>query len=115
MIKKFLTQIIEGWKSVFYAIKYRFDEYEWWEWDCDFWTEINIGWYQEYIYPYDDWYGYTISKERQLRLAQKVPTVHLSADDFDSLVERLAEPPDPAIMKRVEKILKTPAPWDKTE
>ena len=33
-----------------------------------FFEEINSGYYQEYIYPYDD---YTVSPERQLRLGQR--------------------------------------------
>jgi hypothetical protein len=37
---------------------------------CAFWEEINIGYYREYIYPYDDLYNPTISKERKLRLNQ---------------------------------------------
>ena len=110
---KFLKQILEGWKSVYAAIRYRFDSYEWWEWDRDFWEEINIGWYQEYIFKYDEWYYPIISKERQLRLAQKPPTIYLSEKDFNSLVDRLNEPPNPVSMKKIEKILKTPAPWEK--
>lgn len=68
---KFLKQILDGWESVYNAIRYRFDDYEWWEWDSDFWEEINIGWYRQEIYPYDDLYCPTISKQRQLILAQK--------------------------------------------
>lgn len=112
---KFLKQILEGWQSVYNAIRYRFDSYEWWEWDRDFWEEINIGWYQEYIFKYDDYYVLTISKERKLRLAQKPPTIYLSPDDFDSLCKKLEEPPDPVSLKRIEKILKTPAPWDSSK
>lgn len=107
----YIQQILEGWKSVFATIRYRFDDYEWWEWDRDFWEEINMGWYREYIYPYDDIYNPTISKERQLRLAQKPPTIYLSSEDFEEFCRRLDEPLDPAITKRVEKLLKRPSPW----
>lgn len=107
---KFLKQILDGWESVYNAIRYRFDDYEWWEWDRDFWEEINIGYYENYIFPYDDWYNPTISKERQLRLSQKPPTIYLSPDNFDLLCERLEKPPDPVSMKRIEKILKTQSP-----
>jgi hypothetical protein len=37
---------------------------------CAFFEEINTGWYQMYIYPYDDWYMPIISPERKHRLAQ---------------------------------------------
>ena len=107
---KFLKQILDGWESVYNAIRYRFDDYEWWEWDRDFWEEINIGWYNEYIFKYDIFPA--ISKERQLRLSQKPPTIYLSEKDFNSLVDRLNEPPDPVSLKRIEKIMRTPAPWD---
>ncbi len=52
------------------AIYFRFDKYEY---DIDrfaFFEEINIGYYEMYIYPYDDMYNPTISKERKLRLNQ---------------------------------------------
>ena len=63
----------EGFASFNFAIRYRFDGYDWWEYDRDFWEELNIGWYQEYIFPYDDMYIAIISKERQLRLNQHPP------------------------------------------
>lgn len=110
---KFLNQIIKGWKSFFSAIRYRFDDYEWWEWDRDFWEEINIGYYEQYIFPYERYDVPFISKERQLRLAQKPETIYLSAEDFDNLCKRLEEPSNPVSMKRVEKILKTIPPWER--
>ena len=100
---------IDGWQSVLNAIHYRFDSYEWQE---DFWEEINIGWYQEYIFPYDSFYSPQISKERQLRLAQKPPTIYLSPENFDLLLDRLNQPQDPVSLKRIEKIMKTTAPWE---
>lgn len=103
---KFLTEILDGWESVYNAIRYRFDDYEWWEWNRDFWEEISIGWYQEYIFPYEKYETPFISKERQLRLAQKPSIIYLSSNDFDELCQRLDEPVDPAIIRRVEKVLK---------
>ena len=35
-----------------------------------FFEELNNGWYQMYIYPYDDWYHPTISQQRKLMLSQ---------------------------------------------
>jgi hypothetical protein len=36
----------------------------------EFWETINIGWYHQYIYPYDDWYQPSNSKERKLRIGE---------------------------------------------
>ena len=54
---------VEGFRNIYYIL----DCYG----DDDFWESINIGYYEMYIFPYDDWYNPTISKERQLRLGQK--------------------------------------------
>ena len=63
----------EGVSSFNYAIRYRFEYYDWWDFEGDFWEEINSGWLRHYIYPYDDIYNFTLSKERQLRLNQHPP------------------------------------------
>jgi hypothetical protein len=60
--------IEDAWWSWGNCVSFRFDKYEDNIDRCAFFEEINCGWYQEYIYPYDDWYNPTISKERQLRL-----------------------------------------------
>lgn len=37
----------------------------------EFWETINVGWYYEYVYPYDDQFVIHIpSPERKLRLAE---------------------------------------------
>lgn len=67
----FVRWIEDAWWSWGNCISFRFDKYED-NIDCRaFFEEINCGWYQMYIYDYDDWYNPTISKERQLRLGQK--------------------------------------------
>jgi hypothetical protein len=66
-----------GFSSFNYAIRYRFEYYEWWDFEGDFWEEINSGWMRHYIYPYDDIYNPTISKARQLRLDQHPPDLSL--------------------------------------
>ena len=39
--------------------------------DC-FWEWLSMGWYDEYIYPYDDPYGVErVSYERKLRLGER--------------------------------------------
>jgi len=36
----------------------------------EFWESLSIGWYREYIFPYDDPYHLKISPERRLRLSE---------------------------------------------
>ena len=71
--KQLWVGLQEGFASFNFAIRYRFDGYYWRECDKDFWEELSIGWYQEYISPYDDFYNAIISKERRLRLDQRPP------------------------------------------
>lgn len=56
-----------AWKNV---VSFRTDRYEAKMDYCAFWEEINCGWYEMYIYPYDDWYIPKISSQRKLRLNQ---------------------------------------------
>ena len=73
---------------------------------------LSIGWFQEYIYPYDDPYNLTISPERKLRLAQEPERIIVSAEAYDELVRRINEPPDPAVVERIKEIMNRKAPWD---
>ena len=41
----------------------------------------------------------------------KPETIYVSAEDYDSLVKRLNEPPDPEAMKRIKKIMEKVTPW----
>ena len=65
------TWFENAWWSWGNCISFRFDNYEDNTDRLSFFEEINSGYYQEYIYPYDDWYNPTISPERQLRLGQR--------------------------------------------
>ncbi len=70
-----LTLIMTNWiKDCFWcwvnAFGYRFAHYQFELDRCAFFEEINLGYYEMYIYPYDDMYNLTISKERKLRLNQ---------------------------------------------
>jgi hypothetical protein len=78
----------------------------------EFWESLSIGWFQEYIYPYDDPYNLTIGPERKLRLAQELPKITLSGEDYDELVRRINEPPDPAVVERIKELMNRKAPWD---
>ena len=66
-MKEWFEDAYWHWSNVFY---FRFDEYTDNIDRLAFFEELNVGWYQMYIYDYDDWYNPTISLERKLRLAQ---------------------------------------------
>jgi len=76
---------VEGFRNIHYIL----DCYETVEhFPDDFWEALSWGYYQEYIFPYDDCYNPTISKERQLRLGQKPPQqkIQLVIDVSNSFV-----------------------------
>ena len=65
------TWFENAWWSWGNCINFRFDKYEDNIDRCAFFEEISIGYYEMYIYNFDDWYNPTISPERQLRLGQR--------------------------------------------
>jgi len=73
MINSLKTWVDNAWWSWGNAIHFRIDRYEDNIDRCAFFYEINNGWYEMYIYDFDDCYSPKISKERQLRLGQKPP------------------------------------------
>jgi hypothetical protein len=42
----------------------------------------------------------------------KPEKVYLSKEDYDALVERLNQPPDPKTQEAIRRILERRAPWD---
>lgn len=82
--------------------------------DDYFWDLINTGWYDEYIYPYDDLYSPSLSKERQVRLSQKVEKIILSPRDFDALMEKINSPPDPEAVEKLKKFMNRKSPWEES-
>ena len=79
---------------------FRFDDYHIWG---SFWSSLNGGWLDiNYKWEFEKFWG----KEA------KAKTILLSARDYDTLVERLNEPPDPKVVERFREILNKPAPWD---
>ena len=68
-----LTWIEDAWWSWGNCIHFRFVDYNDNIDRCAFFEELNKGWYDEYIFPYDDWYNPSYSNERRLRLAEKPP------------------------------------------
>jgi hypothetical protein len=67
---KFIAWVEDAYWACGNVIHFRTDIYETKIDYCAFWEEINCGWYQMYIYPYDDWYNPTISKERKFRIGK---------------------------------------------
>jgi hypothetical protein len=103
----------EWFREGFFHIRYILDCYETVEhFPDDFWEALSWGWCCEYIYPYDDPYNLTISPERRLRLAQELPKINLSVEDYDALVEKINQPPDPEVVEAIKKVMNKKAPWD---
>jgi len=59
---------LDGFRNVLYIL----DSYDTIEhFPDDFWESLSIGWYRDYIFPYDDPFQIHIpSPERRLRLGQ---------------------------------------------
>jgi len=59
---------LDGFRNVLYIL----DSYDTIEhFPDDFWESLSYGWYQEYIYPYDDPFNIHIpSPERKLRIGE---------------------------------------------
>jgi len=69
----------------------------------DFWINVNGGWLDmNYKWEFEKFWGKGAKPER----------IVLPAKDFDALVERLNEPPDPKVVERLKEIMSKPAPWD---
>jgi hypothetical protein len=97
------------------AIDYRFVRYDDNIDRCSFFEELNYGWYQMYIYPYDNPHNLTISKEREERLGgfPQQYTFYVSEVDYDLLMDKMEnpDPPSDALRKLFERKL----PWDYEE
>ena len=76
---------LDGFRNVLYILDCYDDGDEWGY--REFWESLSIGWFQEYIYPYDDPYHLNISPERRLRLDERPPTFYVSEEAYDKLVE----------------------------
>ena len=103
-------------------------ENAWWPWDncinfrfveyndnigrCAFFEELNNGWYQMYIYPYDDMYQPTISEERKNRLGgfPQQYTFYVSEVDYDYIMDKIESPDPPSDALR--KLFERKKPWD---
>lgn len=106
-MKQWIEDVLWSWRN---CITFRFVEYNDNIDRCAFFEELNSGWYQMYIYPYDDMYIPIISKERRLRLDQQPYTFYVSEEDYDALMESLENPPEPS--EALLELFKRKLPWD---
>ena len=94
------------------AISYRFNYYNDNIDRCAFFEELNYGWYQMYIYPYDDMYIPTISEERENRLGgfPQQYTFYVSEVDYDYIMDKIENPDPPS--DALKKLFERKIPWD---
>ena len=62
------------------------------------------------------WYRYKEWRyERKCikHLGMKPTKMYVTKEQYDALVERLNEPPDPEAMEKIRRVLERKAPWDK--
>jgi hypothetical protein len=79
---------------------YRFDDIQL---SKSFWSCLNSGCEDmNYKWAFETFWGKGSKPER----------IVLPAEDFDALVDRLNEPPDPAIMERFREILNRKTPFE---
>ena len=104
--------IDNSWWSWANCINFRFVEYNDNIDRCAFFEKLNNGWYQMYIYPYDDMYQPTISKERESRLGgfPQQYTFYVSEVDYDYIMDKIENPDPPSDALR--KLFERKIPWD---
>jgi len=102
---------LDGFRNILYILDCYDDGDEWGY--GEFWESLSIGWYMEYIYPYDDAFNPTISPERKLRLNEKPPVIYVSQEAYDALIEAINKPPE--YNENLAKLLQRKAPWDDEE
>jgi hypothetical protein len=74
---------------------------------ADFWLNLNDGWdHMNYVHKFEEYWG---------KGSWPPEKIVLPAKDFDALVERLNEPPDPEVQKRFREILEKKAPWEEEQ
>lgn len=108
-MEKFREWFENSWWNWANCINFRFVEYNDNIDRCAFFEEINYGWYQMYIYPYDDEYYPTISEERESRLGgfPQQYTFYVSEVEYDRLMSKTGDRSD-TLTKLYEKKI----PWD---
>ena len=107
----FINKWIIGYKPIYYTpfwFWFRLINHSSWRMDdhqryWDFWLSINRG--------YDDM-NYRWEFEKFWGKGAKPETILLSAEDYDTLVERINQQPDPKAVERFREIMSRKAPWD---
>ena len=79
---------------------FRFDDYHIWE---SFWSSLNGGWLDM---------NYQAEFEKFWGKGAKAEKIILSPEDFDALQKRLAEPPDPATIEAVKRLMNRKTPFE---
>lgn len=108
-LKNWIENALWSWSN---CINFRFVEYNDNIDRCAFFEELNNGWYHMYIYPYDDPYCPSISRERESRLGDlpQEYIFYVSEEDYDALMEKLENPPPPS--EALRKLFERKIPWD---
>ena len=79
---------------------FHFDDYHVWK---EFWYSINKGFLDmNYRWEFEKFWGKNAKPE----------TILLSPEDYDALVERINEPPDPEALESIRKLLDRKTPWN---
>lgn len=79
---------------------FRFDDYHLWK---EFWSSLNGGWLDmNYKWAFETYWG----------KGAKPETILLPKEDFDALQKRLAEPPDPATIEAVKRLMNRKTPFE---
>jgi hypothetical protein len=79
---------------------FRFDDYHVWK---EFWSSLSGGWLDmNYKWEFEKFWGKNAKPE----------TILLPKEDFDALQKRLAEPPDPATIEAVKRLMNRKTPFE---
>jgi hypothetical protein len=79
---------------------FRFDDYHIWG---SFWSSLNGGWLDmNYKWEFENFWG----------KGAKPETILLSAEDYDTLIEKINAPPDPKAVERFREIMSKKPPWN---
>ena len=79
---------------------FRFDDYHIWK---EFWSSLNGGWLDmNYKWEFEKFWG----------KGAKPEIMYVSQEAYDKLQEMIAEPPDPAIMESVKRLMNRKTPFE---
>lgn len=58
------------------------------------------------------WKHWQYERECLKYFGAKPETVYLSKEDYDALVKRLKEPPNPETIRKIKELMKRTPPWE---